>query len=177
MGRRSRRIGLGDCEGRGAPIGTGLTAGETRYRGGGREGSVGTPPLFLWLTCARVQNHVRRSEPPQGTWQSVSTRLRTPTRAKPPFAAHSAAERRSPLHGKACRPRGESRRRPLGCAPRTWSRALVGSAPLGSGRFARERGEAQGTLGHPAVAGIVCGHWGQTSRTVVSHVLNPYNVL
>jgi hypothetical protein len=32
------------------------------------------------------------------------------------------------------------RRGPLGCAPRTWSRALVGSAPLGSGGFARAAG-------------------------------------
>ena len=33
----------------------------------------------------------------------------------------------------------QSRRRgPLGWAPRTWSRALIGSAPVGSGGFARK---------------------------------------
>jgi len=45
------------------------------------------------------------------------------------------------------------RRGPHGCA---------------SGGFARERGETQSTSGHPVVAGIACGHWGQTNRTVVS---------
>ena len=31
---------------------------------------------------------------------------------------------------------------PLGCAPRTWSRALIGSAPLGSGGLERARRRA-----------------------------------
>jgi len=57
----------------------------------------------------------------------------------PPLARPPAWER--------LRLREESRRGPLGCAPRTWSRALVGSAPVGSGGFARRGGDLQEGLG------------------------------
>ena len=55
-----------------------------------------------------VRNHVRPSKPAQGPQKAVLLSLRPPTRAKPPFAAHSAAERRSPLLGNACQPREKS---------------------------------------------------------------------
>ncbi len=108
-----------------------------------RQAGLAPPPDPL-PPAEQVQNHVRRSESPQGTRQSVSTRLRTPTPY--PFAGHSAAERRSPMHRNACRLREESQgegRLPRG-AGGLWPPAPLGNLPsprTGLGLSARRTAE------------------------------------
>ena len=101
---------------------------------------------------------------PQMRWSGsapspCSTRCATPDEP----ANHESRHR---WRGGAC---AVPRLGPLGCAPRTWSRALIGSAPVGSGGFARAGGKTWS---------ILCCRRGRGGhRPHVSGVQNPYTQL
>jgi len=112
-------------------------------------------------TLSRRTAAFKGSEPCEtvrATTEALAGRLNAPSNPHPREAPLRGALRSGAEEPPAWKrlPTARGIAGPLGCAPRTWSRALVGSAPLGSGGFARtgvRREVACAAVG--GVAGIV----------------------